>query len=168
MPLLLLFIAIPLIEIALFIQVGGAIGLGWTLAIVLVTAIIGSWMVRQQGSQALQQLQQSFNALSDPTEPLAHGAMILFSGVLLLTPGFFTDAVGFALLIPPVRQWVFTKLRARMSVQSFTMGGPAQDPFTAEPRETGGDVIDGEFTDVTGTKRPTHSSTRGPSGWTKH
>jgi len=168
MPLLLLFIAIPMIEIALFIQVGGIIGLGWTLAIVLLTAIIGSWLVRQQGSLALRQLQQSFNALGDPTEPLAHGAMILFSGALLLTPGFFTDTVGFALLIPPVRQWVFKKLRERVQVQSFTMGARADDTFTAQPRARDGDVIDGEFTEVTGTKRPTHASTQGPSGWTKH
>lgn len=168
MPLLLLFIAIPMIEIALFIQVGGAIGLGWTLAIVLATAIIGSWLVRQQGSLALRQLQQSFQALNDPTEPLAHGAMILFSGALLLTPGFFTDAVGFALLIPPVRHWVFRKLRERVRVQSFTMGGQAEDPFTAPPSETDADVIDGEFTEVTGSKRPAHASTRNPSGWTKH
>lgn len=168
MPLLLLFIAIPMIEIALFIQVGGVIGLGWTLAIVLLTAIIGSWLVRQQGSLALRQLQQSFNALSDPTEPLAHGAMILFSGALLLTPGFFTDAVGFSLLLPPVRQWVFRKLRERVRVQSFSMGGQTEDPFAARPRETDGDVIDGEFTEVSANKRPTHSATRGPSGWTKH
>ncbi|HCQ66689.1 MAG TPA: exlusion protein FxsA [Rhodobacteraceae bacterium] len=167
MPLLLLFIAIPMIEIALFIQIGGVIGLGWTLAIVLATAIIGSWLVRQQGSLALRQLQQSFQALNDPTEPLAHGAMILFSGALLLTPGFFTDAVGFALLIPPVRHWVFRKLRERVRVQSFTMGGQTEDPFNGPPRKTDGDVIDGEFTEVTGSKRPTHSSTRGPSGWTK-
>ncbi len=168
MPLLLLFIAIPMIEIALFIQVGGVIGLGWTLAIVLLTAIIGSWLVRQQGSMALQQLQQSFHALSDPTEPLAHGAMILFSGALLLTPGFFTDAVGFALLLPPVRQWVFRKLRERVTVRSFSMGAQTEDVFSARPRETDSDVIDGEFTEVTGEKRPTHSATRGPSGWTKH
>lgn len=172
MPLLLLFIAIPMIEIALFIQVGGIIGLGWTLAIVLLTAILGSWLVRQQGAMALQQLQQSFNALSDPTEPLAHGAMILFSGALLLTPGFFTDALGFALLVPPVRHWVFRKLRERVRVQSFSMGGTGRDapgdPRSARAPETDGEVIEGEFTDVTGAKRPTHSSTRGPSGWTKH
>lgn len=168
MPLLLLFIAIPMIEIALFIQVGGVIGLGWTLAIVLLTAVIGSWMVRTQGSLALQQLQQSFHALSDPTEPLAHGAMILFSGALLLTPGFFTDAVGFALLIPPVRSWVFRKLSERVRVQSFTMGTRSEEHFSTRPDPLDGDVIDGEFTDVTGAKRPTHSSTRGPSGWTKH
>jgi UPF0716 protein FxsA len=168
MPLLILFIAIPLIEIALFIQVGGVIGLGWTLAIVLATAVIGSWLVRQQGAMALRQLQQSFHALGDPTEPLAHGAMILLSGALLLTPGFFTDALGFALLIPPVRQWVLRKLRERVTVQSFTMGTASEERFAPRPPEMDGDVIDGEFSDVTGDKRPTHSSGRGPSGWTKH
>jgi len=168
MLLLILFIAIPMIEIALFIQIGGVIGLGWTLAIVLATAVIGSWLVRQQGSQALRQLQNSFHALSDPTEPLAHGAMILFSGALLLTPGFFTDAVGFALLVPPVRKWVFRKLRERVTVQSFAMGAETNESFSARPGKTDGDVIDGEFTEVTGAKRPTHSRARGPSGWTKH
>ncbi|MCB1348659.1 MAG: FxsA family protein [Maritimibacter sp.] len=168
MPLLLLFIAIPMIEIALFIQVGGVIGLGWTLAIVFLTAIIGSWLVRQQGAMALQQLQKSFHALGDPTEPLAHGAMILFSGALLLTPGFFTDALGFALLIPPVRNWVFRKLRERVRVQSFTMGAETRDPFSPPPPDLDADVIDGEFTEVTAKKRPTHSASRGPSGWTKH
>ena len=172
MPLLLLFIAIPMIEIALFIQIGGVIGLGWTLVIVLLTAILGSWLVRAQGALALKQLQQSFQALNDPTEPLAHGAMILFSGALLLTPGFFTDAVGFALLIPPVRHWVFVKLRERVRVQSFTMGSETNQGFSPGHRPDhgpqDGDVIDGEFTDVTGAKRPTHNSTRGPSGWTKH
>lgn len=167
MPLLILFVAIPLIEIALFIQVGGAIGLGWTLAIVLATAILGSWLVRQQGAMALAQLRQSFNALNDPTEPLAHGAMILFSGALLLTPGFFTDAVGFALLFPPVRAWVFRKLSARVKVQSFTMGQQTETHYRTDTSGQG-DVIDGEFEEVDFEKRPTHPSSRGPSGWTKH
>ncbi len=101
--LLFLFIGVPLIEIALFIQVGGLIGLWATLAVVIVTAFAGTWLVRSQGAQALSNLKNSFNELNDPTEPLAHGAMILFSGALLLTPGFFTDAVGFALLVPAVR-----------------------------------------------------------------
>jgi len=166
MLLLILFIAIPIIEIALFIEVGGAIGLGWTLAIVLATAILGSWLVRQQGAMAMNDLRNSFNALNDPTEPLAHGAMILFSGALLLTPGFFTDAVGFALLLPPVRRWVFKKLRARVPVQTFTMGGEQRSPFD-QPRPDD-DVIDGDFEEVTPPKRPTHPSSQTPSGWTKH
>lgn len=167
MLLLVLFIVVPLIEIALFIEVGGAIGLGWTLAIVVATAVLGSFLVRQQGALALQDLRRSFEALGDPTEPLAHGAMILFSGALLLTPGFFTDTLGFALLLPPVRRWVFRKLRERVRVQSFTMGREAE--WEAGPRSRGNDdVIEGEFEDVSPPKRPTHKPRGGPSGWTKH
>ena len=83
------FIAIPLIEITLFIQVGGLIGLWWTLAIVIVTAFVGTWLVRAQGILAISQLRSSFSELRDPTEPLAHGAMILFAGALLSCPCFF-------------------------------------------------------------------------------
>ena len=158
-----LFVAVPLIEIALFIQVGGAIGLWPTLAVVVVTAVLGTWLVRAQGRHAIGQLQRSFNALSDPTEPLAHGAMILFSGALLLTPGFFTDAVGFALLIPPVRSAVYHYIRARVRVQGFTVGTQGE---TRAFRDS--EVIDGEFTDVTPNKQPTHRPVHGPSGWTKH
>ena len=117
-----LFVAVPLIEIALFIQVGGAIGLGPTLLIVLVTAILGTYLVRQQGAMAIARLRGTLQEFSDPTEPLAHGAMILLAGALLLTPGFFTDATGFALLIPPVRSWAYRQLRARVKVQRFEYG----------------------------------------------
>jgi len=161
MPLLLLFIGIPLIEITLFIQVGGAIGLGWTLFIVVATAILGAWMVRSQGAQAMLNLRQSFSGLQDPTEPLAHGAMILFSGALLLTPGFFTDAVGFALLVPGIRSALYRYLRARIKVQSFQMGPEQQQPrYRNGPQDR---VIDGEFEDVSD-ENPKNS---GPSGWTK-
>lgn len=162
--LLLAFIAVPLIEIALFIQVGGAIGLWPTLGIVVLTAIIGTWLVRTQGAMALGNLRGSFSRLDDPTEPLAHGAMILIAGVLLLTPGFFTDAVGFALLMPPVRRAVFDYLRKRIHVQRFEMGpdGP-QRPRSANEDE-GADIIDGDFHEVDPAKRPTH----GTSEWTRH
>ena len=102
MPLFLAFLLVPVIEIGLFIQVGGLIGLWPTLAIVVITAMVGTWLVKSQGRMALQKLTGAFNDLQDPSEPLAEGAMILFAGALLLTPGFFTDAVGFALLMPPV------------------------------------------------------------------
>ena len=156
-----LFLAVPLIEIALFIQVGGAIGLWPTLGVVVLTAILGTWLVRTQGVLAIARLRNSFSELRDPTEPLAHGAMILFSGALLLTPGFFTDAVGFALLIPPVRSAVFQYLRAKVRVQSFSMGGqPRTDPREDSPST----VIEGEFEEVPPPKSPTH----GNSGWTRH
>ena len=70
------FLMVPLIEIALFIQIGGAIGLGWTLLIVVVTAVIGTMLVRAQGMQAMNQVKSSFNQMRDPSEALAHGAMI--------------------------------------------------------------------------------------------
>jgi UPF0716 protein FxsA len=101
------FVAIPIIEIALFIQIGGWIGLWPTLAIVVLTAIFGTVLVKAQGRLAMMNLQRSFSELDNPTEPLAHGAMILIAGVLLLTPGFFTDGVGFALLMPGIRTAVF-------------------------------------------------------------
>ncbi len=135
-----LFLAIPLIEIALFIQVGGAIGLWPTLAIVVFTAFLGAWLMRAQGVLAINRLRSSLNELRDPTEPLAHGAMILIAGALLLTPGFFTDAVGFALLVPPVRSAIYAYLRSRVKVQNFTVGGQPT------PRsDTSGTVIDGEY-----------------------
>ncbi|MEO1285405.1 MAG: FxsA family protein, partial [Pseudomonadota bacterium] len=80
--LFLTFLAVPLIEIALFIQVGGFIGLWPTLGIVVLTAVLGTWLVRSQGAMALGQLRGSFSRLDDPTEPLAHGAMILVAGAL--------------------------------------------------------------------------------------
>lgn len=159
-----LFLAVPLIEIALFIQVGGLIGLFPTLGIVVLTAILGTWLVRSQGAQAVAQLRQSFNELRDPAEPLAHGAMILFAGALLLTPGFFTDAVGLALLIPGVRSSVYQYLKSRANVQTFQYG--AEMP-KAEPPEppVSGQTIDGEWEDVTqSSPKPTHK----PSGWTRH
>lgn len=160
MYLFLAFLAVPLIEIALFIQVGGLIGLWPTLAIVVLTAILGAWLVRAQGQLAMNQLRRSFSELDDPTEPLAHGAMILLSGALLLTPGFFTDAVGFALLIPAVRAAVFRFLAQRIAVARFDMGpqGPMRDGMRS-------DVIDGDFEDVTPDTKRQPRSNAGPSGW---
>lgn len=156
--LFLAFLAVPLIEIALFIQVGGAIGLWPTLGIVVLTAILGTWLVRSQGAMTLGNLRSSFSQLDDPTEPLAHGAMILFAGALLLTPGFFTDATGFALLMPPVRMALYAYLRKRVTVQSFEMGGSPQQTRARH------DVIDGEFEELD----PQNPPNAGPSGWTKH
>jgi UPF0716 protein FxsA len=150
-----LFIGVPIIEIALFIQVGGWLGLWPTLAIVVLTAIAGTMMVRSQGARALANLQRSFSDLNDPTEPLAHGAMILFSGALLLTPGFFTDALGFALLIPAFRKYVMRQIGKRIQVSSVVAG---QAQWTGD---TGDTVIDGDFEVEEDPNRP-------PSGWTRH
>jgi UPF0716 protein FxsA len=153
-----LFVAVPMIEIGLFIQVGGLIGLWPTLGLVLISAILGSWLVRSQGARELANLQASFSQLRDPTEPLANGAMILIAGVLLLTPGFFTDALGILLLVPPIRRAVFKFVKSRVTVATFSA-----EPDRGGPKGRA-DVIEGEFFEVDPAKRPTHQ----PSGWTKH
>ncbi len=156
MRLFLAFLLVPLIEIALFIQIGGLIGLWPTLGIVVLTAIIGTVLVRSQGLQVLQQVRGSFEELNDPTEPLAHGAMILFSGALLLTPGFFTDAVGFALLVPGIRSSVYKFVRKRVTVETVHYGR------RTEPGPTDPTIIDADYEDLDLPKSD------GPSGWTRH
>lgn len=93
----------PVIEIGLFIQVGGAIGLLSTLAVVIITAVIGTYLLRQQGLNIVMKLQAELAAGQMPVKNLIHGAFIVVAGLLLLTPGFFTDFIGFSLFIPQVR-----------------------------------------------------------------
>lgn len=161
-----LFVAIPIIEIALFIQVGGWLGLWPTLGIVILTAVLGTYLVRAQGLEALNNIRTNLEGLKDPTEALAHGAMILASGLLLLTPGFFTDAVGFALLMPPVRLAIFHWGRSKVNVKSFVS---PQDQRFRQPDEPEGDVIDGDFMDLDeNIPKDTHRPSGPPSGWTRH
>lgn len=159
MPLLILFILIPIIEIALFIQVGGFLGLWPTLAIVVLTAMIGTSMLRKQGISTMARLQSTMQTGENPVDPMVHGALILVSGVLLLTPGFFTDGVGFALLIPPIRaaliKWGATKVISGGSVHMNTGAGPKTQKDTS--------VVDGDFTVV-----DESDEKNGDSGWTKH
>lgn len=182
-------VAVPIIEIGLFIKVGGLIGLWPTLAIVLLTAAAGTLLLRIQGMSALARLQASLNdGEGDPVTPIAHGAMILVAGLLLLTPGFFTDACGFALLIPPVRAALIRLGAARLAAgvrsgRVVVMGGgagpgrPGRPGGTAGPRGRAapGDVIDGEYseagdpTDAPSTDDPAtpRDPNSPPSGWTK-
>jgi len=160
-----LFVAVPIVEIALFIQVGGWLGLLPTLAIVIATAALGTFLVRRQGLAEIARIQGSLSELRDPTRPLAHGAMILASGLLLLTPGFFTDAAGFALLVPGVRDALMRYVAARVKVSSFTMGngspGAGPGPDRAPPARD--DVVEGDWEEV---PQPRVEG-RKPSGWTR-
>ena len=102
-------------EIWLFILLGGLIGVYLTLLIILVTAILGTFLVKTQGIYVLKEIQNKFSELKNPTEPIVHGAMILFAGALLLTPGFFTDTVGFTLLVPKMRKYAFFWLKNKLN-----------------------------------------------------
>ncbi len=156
-----LFILVPIIEIALFIQVGGWIGLWPTLGLVVAMAFLGSWLLRTQGLMAMADVQRSFRDMRNPSEPMAHAGLIMFAGLLMLTPGFFTDLLGLALLIRQVRSLVIAYLSSRFSVSAAGFG-PAQG--TDRPaRPAGDDIIDGDYSEI-----PPRRDTIGPSGWTRH
>lgn len=99
-----IFVATPILEIVLFIQVGGLLGVLPTIAIVIVTAIVGSLLLRLQGVAVLQRTRMALRAGELPVDPVIDGMSLLVAGALLLTPGFFTDAVGFLLFVPPFRR----------------------------------------------------------------
>ena len=102
--LFILFVVTPIAEIALFLTIGERIGIVATLVIVVATAIVGASLVSRQGRAEFAALQSTVMRGAMPAKELAHGAMILVAGALLLTPGFLTDGVGFALLVPPIRE----------------------------------------------------------------
>jgi len=108
-----LFILLPLAELYLLIEVGSGIGGFSTIALCLLTAAIGGILVRIQGMQTLLQSRQMIEQGQAPAEPMLHGMMIAASGVMLFVPGFITDIIGFALLVPFVRSaighWVISR-----------------------------------------------------------
>ncbi len=152
------FIAVPVIEIALFIEVGGWIGLWPTLAIVIVTAFAGTTLLRLQGLAVLQRAQESAARNEVPVQEVFDGLCLLVAGVLLLTPGFFTDALGFLLFVPLFRKlagtgiWRWLSRRGHIHVTGFGSGGPSDprgEPHCPGSRGTrGGPVIDGDFEEV--------------------
>jgi len=107
----LLFIFIPIIEISIFITIGNNIGLLNTVAIILLTAVIGIYFVRRQGLSLLFNAQRNMAQGIMPTEEIKGGIFLLISGLLLITPGFFTDCVGFLMFLKPVQNFISQKAR---------------------------------------------------------
>lgn len=144
---LFLFIGIPLIEIYLFIQVGGSIGVWPTIGLVVLTAFIGTALLRQQGMATLARAQSELDRQQLPVRELFDGVCLLIGGLLLLTPGFLTDALGFALLIAPLRailgRGVWAALARSRNVHFSVHGAPGGHPTYRGPG-AGGPVIDGE------------------------
>jgi len=111
MRLILIFIVVPLIEILLLIEIGNRIGALNTILIIVLTAILGASMMRQQGFTIMRNIQRDLSQGRMPTGELINGALVLVGGIVLLTPGFFTDAVGFILLIPATRGFIRKKIQ---------------------------------------------------------
>ncbi len=128
--LFLIFLLVPMIEIGIFIVVGQAIGLWLTLGGVVLTALLGSFIIRLQGISLLQEIRTLTGRGALPARQIADGIMLAIAGALLLTPGYFTDLVGFLLLVPPLRGLIYQTLKSRVAVEA---GFVASSRFDTEP-----------------------------------
>ncbi|PAP78067.1 FxsA family protein [Rubrivirga marina] len=133
--LLLLFLIVPLVDLALLVTVGERIGLLPTVGIVVLTAVVGSWLARREGTAAWRRVQQKLATGGVPGPELIDGVVILVAGTLLLTPGFLTDVAGLLGLFPPTRAIARRSIKKRFerAVRSGSVrvvaGGPTGTPF---------------------------------------
>lgn len=113
--LLLLFTLLPFIELSLLLEIGSRIGTPATLGLIILTGVVGASLARWQGLRTAWRIREQLAAGEMPTDSLLDGMLILLAGAVLITPGVLTDAAGFALLIPPIRQFVKRGLRRRFA-----------------------------------------------------
>ena len=132
------FLIIPFVEIYLLLQIGGIVGVFPTILLVVSTAIIGAGLLRQQGLATWQRLQENLQKGELPAYEMVEGPILLVGGALLLTPGFFTDIIGFACLIPPARRKI-----AQYIIEKRLVAAGAPPRGTQEKEKQ--NVIDGEF-----------------------
>jgi UPF0716 protein FxsA len=138
-----LFVAVPLLELYVVVQASNAIGIGWTILLLIADSLLGAVLLKREGGQAWRALRTAIEAARMPARELADGALILVGGTLLLTPGFLTDALGFFFILPftrPVARRVLTGFIARRFV-------PVGAPRTAERPGQPGPVVRGDVVD---------------------
>lgn len=145
----LMLLVVPIVEITVFILVGNAIGLWPTLGLVIGSAVIGALLLRRQGLSTLLRIQAETRAGRMPGRELVHGVMILVAGILLLTPGLVTDAIGYLLFVPAIRDLGWRFLKGRVNVMAASRTGSwraGSDPRAGTPghvaRRPPPDVID--------------------------
>ncbi|MGA8260142.1 MAG: FxsA family protein [Arenicellales bacterium] len=138
--LLLTFLLIPLLEIYLLLKVGGVIGVGWTIFAVVFTAVLGASLVRRQGFATLNRIRGQLGRGELPATELLEGVVLLIAGALLLTPGFFTDTLGFLCLVPPVRRAV---IRYVVRHGTIIHVGPGGGPGPAASAH--GEPLEGQY-----------------------
>jgi UPF0716 protein FxsA len=145
-------LSVPLVEIGLFVQLGGAIGLWPTLAWVIVSAALGIMVLKNVSMKGSISLSRDMREMSDPLSPLAHRAMVVMAAALLILPGFLTDTIGLLLLVRPVRTLLITLIGRRL-----------RKTGTVNVQTT---VIEGEWEEVDPDTRPKGDNP--PSDWTRH
>jgi UPF0716 protein FxsA len=149
MPFIPLLLLLPVIEIALFILIGGRIGVLATVALVLLAGIAGVSLMRSAGADAAGRLRQSIAQQSDPSAAIVRGLMRFVAGMLLFLPGFLTDIAALVLLIPQVQAAAFAALRRRARMAGMVVEVATE---AAERRRRPADrVIEGDYRDVTDT-----------------
>ena len=145
--LLILFIGVPIAEIAIFIQAGERFGLWATLCLVILTAILGTTLLRHQGLRTLHRVQESLSRGEMPIGAVFTGLCLLVAGALLLTPGFLSDGVGFALFMPSIRKAIGSGLANLLMSREAAHGSKGHHsgtPYNGPNNQ----VIDAEFTEV--------------------
>lgn len=157
MPIFLFLLLWPLVEIGLFVTLGGALGLWLTLLVVIGTGVLGVAILQRLGLRSAERLRAEMDRMRDPVGTAGDSALLALASLLLILPGFFTDALGALLLIPALRRLIVAQIAARVGFSSMRSDQPA--------RRSDGIVIDGEFVEVD--PDPTQKP-RPPSGWTRH
>ena len=146
--LLLLFIVVPIAELAVLIQVGQAIGVWWTIALLVADAILGSLLARSQGRAAWRRFNEALRSGRPPAREVLDGTLVLFGGALLLTPGFLTDVLGLLLLLPPTRALVravlVRRFAQRMVATMTSPQGPRPRRRTPRTYDVEGTAVDRE------------------------
>ena len=140
--LLLLFVVVPIVEIYVIVQVGEAIGVLPTIALLIADAVLGTWLFRREGRRAWEALRQAIGEHRIPTREVADGALIVVGGALMLAPGFVTDAFGLLCVLPPTRAVLRRVLSAWLGRRLLAPVGP-RIPRRRRPHE----IIDGEVLD---------------------
>lgn len=141
-----LFVVVPVVEISVLINVGKAIGGFNTIMFVIFTAVLGAYLVKQQGMKTISNLQQEMNAGRMPAMQMAEGVALLFAGAVLLTPGFITDALGFALLTPPIRRGIITWItKSGLIKGGVSTSGFGSSQSSDQQANSSGNIIEGEY-----------------------
>ncbi|MDU0353491.1 FxsA family protein [Paraglaciecola aquimarina] len=163
--LFILFVILPILEIALLINVSDQIGGWYTLAIVVLTAFFGARLVRQEGLSTLATAQQKMQTGKMPGQEMAEGLLLVIAGVLLVTPGFITDGLGFLLSLPMTRPVIAKNILKHMTVSMVNQNQSYQTDFNQQTRsnfdfqhksgERTGETIEGEFEDKDENVKPT-------------
>jgi len=133
------FLIIPIIEVYILIQVGSVIGAGWTILLVVLTAVIGVKLLRQQGISTLMRANQAMSQGQIPAMEMMEGLLLAVGGALLITPGFFTDMIGFLCLLPFTRQLIIKRLLLNSSIQATYKAHSNAEPNTDKH------TIEGEY-----------------------